>query len=72
METAAPPRDRRRITIGRFFFLAMVVFLLGTCAVRVANLLRPSAVALGEAPNLTLTTFDGETISLAALRGQPV
>ncbi|MGL4648636.1 MAG: TlpA family protein disulfide reductase, partial [Caldilineaceae bacterium] len=42
------------------------------CAVRVANLLRPSAVALREAPNLTLTTFNGETISLAALRGQPV
>jgi len=65
-------RDRRRVTIGRFLVLAMVAFLLGTCAVRLGSFIVPSPVAQGRAPDVILTTFDGNTIALADLRGQAV
>jgi cytochrome c biogenesis protein CcmG/thiol:disulfide interchange protein DsbE len=68
----APRRDRRRVTIGRAIFIAIVLFMLGACAVRVRALVFPSPVALGLAPAVTLTTFDGQEIALEDLRGQGV
>ncbi len=70
--TAVDATHRRRVTIGRVLFVAMVVFLLGTCVQRAVRLLVPSAVAQGRAPELSLVTFDGETVALSELRGQPV
>lgn len=62
----------RRITLGRYLLVAVLLLFAGTLVVRGARLLAPSPVDRGLAPNLTLNTFDGRSISLEALRGRPV
>jgi peroxiredoxin len=71
-EPIADPARTRRIRIGRILFFAMIALVVGILANSLRGALFPSTSELGMAPPLELTTFDGETINLADLRGQGV
>lgn len=65
------PAPRRGLSLGSIVLLAgvlMVVIVVGIALLR-AKQGQPTS---GIAPDFTVTTFDGETIQLANLRGHPV
>ncbi len=57
--------------IGRFLLIAIALLLVGLGAMRLVGWLSPPSDD-GMAPNLEITTFDGDTIRLSDLRGQGV
>lgn len=73
-ETAleAPAKPRRTGTLIIFGVIVLVIVgLLAVLAIAVQTRGAPP-LASGEAPNFTLTTFDGQTMSLGDLKGKPV
>jgi len=70
-QSSAIPNQQSKIAYGWFAVWVVVVALLGLAGVKLYQItLGP--VASGAAPDFTLTTFDGQYISLASLRGQVV
>ncbi len=61
----------RRVTIGRLILVAVALLVLGSLGLRLLRGLLPSE-GMGTLPPLEITTFDGETVRLADLRGQGV
>jgi peroxiredoxin len=57
--------------IGRFLLIAIALLIVGLGAMRLVRVLAP-ANDDGMAPNLEITTFDGDTLRLSDLRGQGV
>jgi cytochrome c biogenesis protein CcmG, thiol:disulfide interchange protein DsbE len=73
--TALGQRDaaeRRRITLGRILLLAMLALMVFALAGSLRSRFYPPHGDMGMVPDLALTTFEGETIRLADLRGQGV
>jgi len=71
LEPAEPAAPRRGLSLGSIVLLAgilMVVIVVGVALLR-AKQGQPTS---GQAPDFTVTTFDGETIRLSELRGRPV
>jgi cytochrome c biogenesis protein CcmG/thiol:disulfide interchange protein DsbE len=71
-ESSAADSNRARITLGGLAAISLVLLLLVVVGL---GLVRAQAgpVAVGsQAPSVTLTTFDGEQVSLDSLRGQVV
>lgn len=64
----APPRKR---SLGSIVAFVLILSLLAILGWRLADVNR-GQVESGTAPDFTLTSFDGETISLSDLRGQVV
>lgn len=65
-------QKRRRITLGRLLFVAIVLFMLGSVTMRVLRSTFPTQVERGIAPALELALFDGSLLRLEDLRGQGV
>lgn len=61
----------RRVGIGRFLLIAIALLIVGLGTMRLARVFLPPSDD-GMAPNLEITTFDGDTVRLSDLRGQGV
>ncbi len=70
-DQSAIPNQQSKIILGWVVAWIILISLLALVAVKLYQVtLGP--VSTGGAPDFTLTTFDGQTISLASLRGQVV
>lgn len=61
----------RRVGIGRFLLIAITLLIVGLGAMRLVRAFLPPGDD-GIAPNLEITTFDGDTVRLSDLHGQGV
>lgn len=68
--TPAPPA--RSVALWRLLFIAVPLIFIVFLALRLYKTNESERRASGEAPPFTFTTFEGETISLADLRGKGV
>lgn len=68
-QVQAPPRPR--LPIGTFIAYALILGLLGLLGWRLVKV-NSGQVDSGMAPDFTLASFEGETITLSELRGQVV
>lgn len=69
---AAQPPQRKAVRIWQTIFVLILLGFVVALAARLIQTNQTQNRASGEAPPFTFTTFEGETISLAALKGQGV
>lgn len=67
----APP-NKRSVRMWQAIFVLILLGFVGLLAARLIQTNESEQRASGEAPPFTFTTFEGETISLADLKGQGV
>ncbi|MFQ5419696.1 MAG: TlpA family protein disulfide reductase [Anaerolineae bacterium] len=67
----SPVPKQRRFSIGAMITFAFIIALLGVLGWRL-QAVNSGQVDSGMAPDFTITSFDGETITLSELRGQVV
>jgi cytochrome c biogenesis protein CcmG, thiol:disulfide interchange protein DsbE len=70
--TAADPKQQRAVMIWRTLIIAGALIFVGLLAWRLIQTNTSEHRADGTAPELEFTTFEGETITLADLRGKGV
>ena len=71
-ETSAPASAPRSVMLWRLLFIGIPLLFLLFLGLRLYQTNTSEQRAAGEAPPFTFTTFEGETISLADLRGKGV
>lgn len=71
-ETSAPVSAPRSVMLWRLLFIGIPLLFLLFLGLRLYQTNTSEQRAAGEAPPFTFTTFEGETISLADLRGKGV
>ena len=72
MPSAETPSRRRSVRIWQAIFVLIPLGFVGLLAVRLIQTNKSEHRASGAAPPFSFTTFEGETITLADLRGQGV
>lgn len=72
MPSAETPSRRRSVRIWQAIFVLIPLGFVGLLAVRLIQTNQSEHRASGAAPPFSFTTFEGETITLADLRGQGV
>lgn len=70
--TAVDPKQQRAVMIWRTLIIAVALIFIGLLAWRLIQTNTSEHRADGTAPELEFTTFEGETIRLADLRGQGI
>ncbi len=70
-EEATPVTRRQGVGMGRFLLIAIALLIVGMGALRLVRVFLPAGND-GLAPDLEITTFEGETLRLSDLRGQGV
>src|SRR5688572_27595014 len=68
----AHPASARAVRMWQVIFVSILVLFVGILAFRLWDTNTTEQRADGTAPDFTFTTFEGETISLADLRGKGV
>ena len=71
-ETSAPTSAPRSVMLWRLLFIGIPLLFILFLGLRLYQTNTSEQRAAGEAPPFTFTTFEGETISLADLRGKGV
>ncbi len=69
--TASAQGKARSVGIGRFLLIAIALLLVGLGGMRLVRVIAPPDDD-AMAPNLEITTFDGDSVRLSDLRGQGV
>lgn len=69
---AEAPANKRSVRMWQAVFVLILLGFVGLLAARLIQTNESEQRASGEAPPFTFTTFEGETISLADLKGQGV